>query len=164
MKTAIALAIALSAFAGCAAPDALAGSAQAGSPKPLYPRSDRSVGTWEYEVHLFACDTGQTRARFRAATLFNAGGTLLDTNTSPPATRGPAFGTWRYDRASRSWIANMRFYRYNPDGSYAGANEVQRTLTFDGDASSGRIVARVLGPNEEPLATSCGEEIGTRSL
>lgn len=166
MKTASVLAIALFALSSGAIAAASAGSPPANSTLLLFPPANRIVGTWEYEVHLFACDSGQTRARFRAASVFNAGGTMLDTNNAPPTTRGPAFGVWTYDRRNRNWIVQMRLYRYNPDGSFAGVNEVRRTLTItrDGNQSSGEITAQILGPNEEVLANSCGEEVGTRSL
>ena len=162
MKTATLLAIAL-ATASTAAP---AASLPEQDPGLLSSPANTIVGTWEFQGRLFACATGQTVRELRASSVFNAGGTMLDTNTSPPHSRGPAFGTWTYDPRSGRHLVRMRLYLYNPDGSFAGVAEVRRTLQLsaDGDSSAGTFTGQVLGPNEELLARTCGEETGVRSL
>lgn len=166
MKTASLLTIALIALSGGTIADTHAAPLSAHSPLLLLPPVNRIVGTWEFQVHIFNCDTGQTVARFRAASLFNAGGTFLDTNAAPPSTRGPAFGVWSYDPRTRKYHMDMRFYRYNPDGSFAGATEVRRTATLsrDGNQMSGAFTGQRLAPNEQVLANTCGTDEGTRSL
>ena len=135
-------------------------------PRLLLSPANAIVGTWEFQARFFICASGQTLRQLRASSVFNAGGTMLDTNTDPPATRGPAFGTWTYDPQSRRYRAQMRLYRYNPDGSFAGVAQVRRTLRLsaDGDTATGTFTGQILGPNEEVLATTCGEETGARSL
>lgn len=162
MKTATLLAIALAAASTAAA----AASLPEHHPGLLRSPANRIVGTWEFQARMFTCDTRQTVMELRASSVFNAGGTMLDTNTAPPDTRGPAFGTWTYDPRSRRHLVQMRLYRYNPDGSFAGVAEVRRTLTLsaDGDSSSGTFTGQILGPNEELLATTCGSETGVRAL
>ncbi|MFC3551358.1 hypothetical protein ACFOLC_10085 [Lysobacter cavernae] len=149
----------------------LAGATQAAplperSPLLLLPPANRIVGVWDFQVHIFSCDTGQTLRRFRASSVFNAGGTMLDTNNTPPTSRGPAFGVWSYDPRARQHVTEMRLYRYHPDGGFAGVNQVRRTLTLsaDGDGMAGEFRGQILGPNEEVLANTCGNEVGTRSL
>lgn len=124
------------------------------------------VGVWEFQVHLFDCQTGATQARLRATSLFNADGTMLDTNVAPPSSRGPAFGVWRYDASSQTYEVTMRLNRYNLDGSFAGVAEVQRTLRLaDGDNSTGEIRGQLYGADEQPAAPpGCGSEVGTRVL
>ena len=80
--------------------------------------------------------------------------------------RGPAFGVWTYDPQARAYLTRSRLYRYNPDGSFAGVNQVERTLKLsrDGDQATSEITVRILGPNEELLATDCASQQGTRSL
>lgn len=162
MKTATLLAIALA----MASPAADAASLPEHHPRLLLSPANRIVGTWEFQARLFACASGQTLAQLRASSVFNAGGTMLDTNTAPPDTRGPAFGTWTYDPAGGHYVARMRLYRYNPDGSFAGVAQVRRTLRLsaDGDSATGTFTGQILGPNEEVLAVNCGEETGVRSL
>ena len=101
------------------------------------------VGVWEFQVHLFDCQTG-----------------------APPTSRGPAFGVWRYDASSQTYEVTMRLNRYNLDGSFAGVAEVQRTLRLaDGDNSTGEIRGQLYGPDEQPAAPpGCGSEVGTRVL
>lgn len=162
MKTATLLAIALATASTAAA----AASLPEHHPRLLLSPANAIVGTWEFRARVFACASGQTLRQLRASSVFNAGGTLLDTSTDPPATRGPAFGVWTYDPRSGRHVAQMRLYRYNPDGSFAGAAQVRRTLTLsaDGDTATGTFTGRILGPNEEVLAATCGEETGIRSL
>ena len=129
--------------------------------------ADRIVGAWEFpDVHVFHCSSGQTLARFRAASLFHAGGTMQDTNTNPPGVRGPALGVWTYDPVSREHRVRMRHFRYNPDGSFAGANEIARTIRLSDDGN--RIIetfrGKFLDPAEQVLFESCGSGEGTRSL
>lgn len=154
MKTLIAIATAALATLSLPAP-------AAGSP------AGRIVGAWEFpDVHVFNCNSGQTLARFRAASLFHSGGTMQDTNTNPPGMRGPAFGIWNYDPVSREHLVRMRLYRYNPDGSFAGATEVIRTirLSEDGNRISETFRGKFLNPAEQVLFESCGSSEGVRSL
>lgn len=142
--------------------------AQAATPSLAGSRApNRIVGTWEYpDVHVFHCISGQTLARFRAASLYHAGGTMLDTNSSPPGERGPAFGVWTYNPLTGEYVTRMRMYRYNPDGSLAGVNEVTRTarLSQDGNHMTETFRGRILGLAENVLFESCGSGEGMRSL
>lgn len=166
MKAANALAVALIALGSGITTESRAAPVPEHSPLLLLRPANRIVGTWEYQVNVSNCETGQTLFQFRAASVFNAGGTLLDTNSQPPTTRGPAFGVWTYNPRARNWIAEMRLNRYNPDGSFAGVNEVRRTLTIsrDGNHTSETFTGKILGLNEEVLVTTCGNSEGVRSL
>jgi hypothetical protein len=168
MKTAsiLALALALAAVSGGVVAEIQRVPNAAQSLNASGPQANRIVGTWEFNVHLFRCDTGETLAQFRAASVYNAGGTMLDTNTAPPSTRGPAFGVWSYNRRTGEYSTSFRMYRYNPDGSFAGANEVNVTsiLSADGNHMTGSSTGKILGPNEELLMQSCGTNEGVRSL
>jgi len=149
----------------CAAPAHAAGPAPGSAPLLASPASD-IVGAWEFQVHVANCATGQTFGQFRAASLFNAGGTMLDTNTAPPASRGPGMGVWTFDRATGQYVVDMRLYRYNADGSFAGTTQLRRVLTLsaDGASASGTFTGQILGPAEQLLASTCGEETGVRTL
>lgn len=155
------LAIALASTAPAAASGPLPGSAQL----LAAPASD-IVGAWEFQVHVVNCATGQTFGQFRAASLFNAGGTMLDTNTAPPTSRGPGFGVWTFDRSTGRYVVDMRLYRYNADGSFAGTTQLRRVLALsaDGASASGTFTGQILGPAEQLIASTCGEETGVRAL
>lgn len=167
MKTSHVLAATLFALTAAAPFHASSAPLPANSLALLFPPANRIVGTWDYpQVNLFRCDTGQPLAQFRAASVFNAGGTMLDTNTTPPTTRSPAFGTWTFDLRSREYTVHMRLYRYKPDGSFAGTNQIRRVikLSADGNQSSETTRSQILGPNDEVLFEACGEGDGVRSL
>jgi hypothetical protein len=115
-------------------------------PQLLLSPANTIVGTWEFRARLFVCATGQTLQSIRASSVFNAGGTMLDTNTAPPSTRGPGFGIWTYNPLTRSYVVQMRLY------------------SASGDSATGTIAGQILGPNEELLASTCGEETGVRAL
>lgn len=81
---------------------AAAGTAQAlptPSPEELAAiRAERAnviVGVWDSQVVLGPCAgaAGPTR-RFRGLNTFHLGGTLSDTNSAPPGSRGPGMGTY----------------------------------------------------------------------
>ena len=161
MKTATLLAIALATASTVAAAES-----PERQPQLLLSPANAIVGAWEFHARLFVCANGQTLQNIRASSVFNAGGTMLDTNTAPPDTRGPAFGIWTYDHQTGRYAVQMRLYRYDPDGSFAGVTQVERSLQLssDGDSAIGTFTGRILGPNEEVLAVACGEETGVRSL
>lgn len=161
MKTATLLVLALATASAAAQPPS-----SGRNPQLLLSPANAIVGVWEFQARLFVCATGQTLQQIRASSVFNAGGTMLDTSTAPPATRGPAFGTWNYDQQAGRYDVLMRLYRYNPDGSFAGTTQVRRTLQLsaDGDGATGTFTGQILGPHEEVLAVACGEESGVRSL
>lgn len=166
MKTATLLIVALIAVGSGASTGVQAAPLPANSPLLMWQPANRIVGVWEFQVQTFNCTTRAPGASFRASSVFNVGGTLEDTNTRPPASRGPAFGVWTYDPQARAYLTRSRLYRYNPDGSFAGVNQVERTLKLsrDGDQATSEITVRILGPNEELLATDCASQQGIRSL
>ena len=166
MKIANLMILALIAITGGTIADAQAAPLPANSPLLLWQPANRIVGVWEFQVQTFNCTSGVPGPAFRARSVFNAGGTLEDTNNRPQSTRGPAFGVWTYDLRSREHVTSSRLFRYNPDGSSSGVNLVERTLKLsrDGNSATSQIKVSILGPNEELLATDCATQDGVRSL
>jgi hypothetical protein len=123
----------------------------------------RIEGVWEAQATLRVCQTGAPLATFRAMSMFIRGGSLLDTNAAPPATRGPGFGRWEY-LGERSYRAVFRFFRYNPDGSFAGVTRVTRNITLGegGDEFTGTGGAEVFDANDNLIATGCNTETARR--
>ena len=58
----------------------------------------------------------------------------------------------------------MRFFRFNADGSFAGAQNLTRsfTLAADGKSLTGTLSAQVVDPAEVVLQTTCGTETALR--
>lgn len=125
--------------------------------------SDPIEGLWNSQVTITNCQTGAPMRQFRAMNLFNRGGTLVDTDTQPPAAHGPAYGTWQSSGSSR-YTSVMQLFRFNADGSFAGANKVTRTITLtsDGNGFSSTLDVAVQDPTGAVLSSACGSETATR--
>lgn len=128
-------------------------------------QENRIVGLWESRVDLGPCNNAPgTRRQFRGLNAFNLGGTMTDTNAAGPATRGPGFGAWVYDRREKTYRIRMQFYRYLPDGSFDGLTDIHReaTLAVDGKTFSDVIYARLLNPDDSLRLEMCGTASATR--
>ena len=133
----------------------------------FYPAS-RIVGHWQSQITIGPCAGGPTSS-FLALGTFDAGGTMGFTSTAiPPSGAGPTFGSWdyAYDRASHTlhYRARMQFFRYKPDGSYDGLQDIHRTITLSRDAQQmdETVVAYVLNPDGSLRVALCGAGTGQR--
>lgn len=102
--------------------------------------------------------------QLRGMNQFHLGGTLTETGSPPPSTRGPGYGVWRFDRTNQRYEARMQFLRYLPDGSFDSVTDVHREirLSADGNVFHDEIVARLLGPDDSLRAELCGTAQGQR--
>jgi hypothetical protein len=125
--------------------------------------ADPIEGVWESGVTITDCSSGAVLRTFKGVGLFARGGGLTGDNSQPPATHSTAFGQWRKG-AGMAYSAAFRFYRFNPDGSLAGSQHVQRSITLgaDGNSLTGTISGQVLDNAGVVLAPVCGTETGTR--
>lgn len=121
-------------------------------------------GTWNAVVTIRNCQTGNPITTFRAMDMFIQGGSVMDTNAAPPNTRGPGFGSWEYV-ADHGFTSTIRFFLYNPDGSFAGvrriAQEIQVNEANDGWDST--VAITVFDPAGNQVATACATAVGTRA-
>ncbi len=124
---------------------------------------DPIEGVWESAVTITDCTSGAVLRTFKGAGLFARGGALTGDNSNPPATRSTAYGQWRKG-SGMSYSAAFRFYRFNPDGTLAGSQRVQRAITMaaDGNSFTGTITGQVLDNAGVVLAPVCGTETATR--
>ena len=128
-------------------------------------RAKRIEGAWESQVNIVNPQTGATVATFRGLTLFIAGGSLTATNNTPhaPALAGPSIGRWEY-LGKKSYAASFRFFRFNPDGSFAGSQRVTRAITMAAGAQgfTGTISFQTLDANDNVIQTGAGTETAVR--
>ena len=122
-------------------------------------------GVWDSLVSIRDCQTGTLVRAFRGLGLFISGGSLIQTNNTPnaPTTSGPSFGTWEH-LGQRRYTATFRFFRFNPDGTFAGVQKVQRTIELnqDGDQFTSAIVFEVYDANDHLIQIGCGTETAAR--
>ncbi|MGA9342240.1 MAG: hypothetical protein WBV61_07885 [Rhodanobacteraceae bacterium] len=123
------------------------------------------VGVWDSNVTLTNCSTGAVLAQFRGIESFIAGGSLTDTNSMPPTSRGPGSGSWWYTWGYRHFGAQMHFFRYNPDGTLAGTNLVDRDIVVASNwlTYTGTGMAQILDPAGNLLSEACVNEEAQRS-
>ena len=126
--------------------------------------ADAVEGSWEAVITVRDCSTGAAILTARGQQVLHRGGTLTDTNASPPATRGVGFGTWRRDGAGAGYTARFRFNRYNPDGTLAGTKRVTRafTLSADGNTQTSTNTSQTLDTAGAVLQNGCAGDVSTR--
>jgi len=138
-------------------------AAQAILEERLQAETNRIVGLYSSRIELAPC-AGGPRQQLRGMNQFHLGGTLTETGSPPPGTRGPGFGVWRFNRATQRYEARMQFLRYLPDGSFDGVSDVHRVLRLsaDGNVYNDEIVARLLNPDDSLRVELCGTAEGRR--
>ena len=128
-------------------------------------RGPRAIeGTWNGTVTIRNCQTGAALVSFRAMDLFIQGGALVDTNAAPPSTRGPGFGSWEF-LGDHRYTATLRFFLYNPDGSFAGVRRIAQDITVGEDNNSweSTVAIAVFDPAGNQVATACATAAATRA-
>lgn len=133
-------------------------------PASWLPPSLRLVGVWDVNVTLRDCVSGNAKVTFPAMNQYGADGsrTEFGANTAP-SLRYPSLGRWHY-AGSHKYRSAFSFFRFNPDGSYAGTQEVQNTIVLSNDANQFTSTATVAiyNPQHQLLASGCATEAGTR--
>lgn len=121
-------------------------------------------GTWNVVVTIRNCQTGTPVASFKAMDLFIQGGSIVDTNAAPPSTRGPGFGSWEFV-GEHKFSSVLRFYLYNPDGSFAGVRRIAQEISLGGDNNSWESTVGIIvfDPAGNMIATACGTAAATRA-
>ena len=118
-------------------------------------------GAWNVSVTIRQCGTGDPVRTINAMNLFIHDGTL--TETAANFLRSPSLGTWRHV-GGRRYTATIRFFRYNPDGSFASRAKVTRMIEFSRDGNTFTSTGTVEDFNAEDalISTSCPTETATR--
>jgi hypothetical protein len=127
-------------------------------------RARKIEGVWDVRVTRRDCQTGEPTPMppNRVMNMFIRGGTLLETGGRPTA-RGPGLGTWQY-LGGRRYSAVFRFFRFNPDGSFAGTRKVTRTIELSRDENEFTATAsdELFDANDNVIETGCATETATR--
>jgi hypothetical protein len=128
------------------------------------PDADALEGAWQSAVSVRDCTSGVVLRSFNGLSVFHRGGTASATNNLPPGSNSPAFGTWKRGSADGGYTVTLRLFRFNADGSFAGADNLTRTFTLgaDGKSLAGTLSAQVFDLAENILRTTCGTETAIR--
>ena len=124
--------------------------------------ANRIVGLWHVAVTIAPCTGGPVQS-FLALADYHAGGTLDDANTMPATARGPGQGIWSFAGRGQ-YRSRFQFFRYLPNGSYDGLQDIAGTLVLDarGTHYSQTIRAQVLNVDHSVRVELCGSANGER--
>lgn len=123
----------------------------------------RLEGVWESQVTLRNCQTGDPIPipTLRGMTIVIRGGAIIGTNANPNSPT--AFGRWQY-LGGQSYITVARFFRNNPDGSFAGVQRFTRNITLsrEGDHLTSTNSSEIFDANDNLIGTGCATETARR--
>lgn len=120
-------------------------------------------GTWLTQVTVRNCQTGDPIGGLQSLITYARGGTVLETSSVSPAIRSTGQGVWHH-KGGRRYDAMFMFFRFNPDGSFAGTTRITQDIRLgrDGDELAVTITLEVLAINNDVIATVCATGTGTR--
>lgn len=125
--------------------------------------ADPIEGPWAEQLTLTNCQSGAVLATIRGLDLFHRGGTYSSASTQAPTAAGPTVGTWTAQAGGYTNV--LSFFRFNPDGSFAGTTKVRRTITLQSgnDSFTFTSTSEVRDPNGVVLVMTCGTGSATRA-
>jgi hypothetical protein len=125
--------------------------------------ADPFVGVWLHDAARVDCTSGTVLLRFKAMQMIHQGGTLSDTNSTPPTTRGPGFGVWERT-GERRYEIKFRYARYFPDGNLDGYTVVsgKTLLARDGNSVTNSSRVEIRDASDFLVATACASTAATR--
>jgi hypothetical protein len=96
---------------------------------PVEPEGKGIEGTWDHEVTIRICATGNAIAHVSTMSTYGQGGVISEiSGGQTPAVRSPGLGVWNHVRG-REYAEALRFYRFNPDGTRAGKTVIVSNFT-----------------------------------
>jgi hypothetical protein len=126
--------------------------------------ADAIEGVWESTVTAKDCATGAVLfPPFKVLIVFRRGGTFDVAGAENPVMSSAIYGVWKRSTGT-AYTAGAVHQRLNPDGSYAGNNKIQRSLTLspDGGSFKSTLAVQILDLNGNVLGQSCPTEEAVR--
>jgi hypothetical protein len=119
-------------------------------------------GVWSVNVTIRQCQNNVVLRNLRALNLFIHDGSL--TETAANVLRSPSVGEWKHVQG-HTYSSTFRFFRYNPDGSFASTAKVTRTIEFfqDGNHFTSTGTVEDFNADNVLISTSCATETATRA-
>jgi hypothetical protein len=130
-------------------------------PSPVQPSLE---GTWDNQVTIIDCQTGNPITTFRSLIVFMAGGTLTETTSgTAPALRTPGEGVWSHTTAN-NFVLRFKHFRFNTQNVLTGWNIIRAEVSLDGAGNTytSSATVEVYDPNGVLLAIACATTAGTR--
>ena len=124
----------------------------------------RLVGTWDAQVTLRDCATGNPIRTFASIASFNQGGTTIgSTSGMPQSSRTPEHGVWSHVKGNR-YMFKFKSFNFDSAGAAISYAIVTHGIELDETAnnylSSG--TAQFFLMNGTQVGQGCSDAIGTR--
>ena len=126
-------------------------------------KGSRIEGTWRVALTIRNCQTGAEIATVPALNTFIPGGSMIGTPSQNPALIRAGHGVWEHS-GGRSFTNTIVFFRYFPDGTFAGTQKVTRQIElaqgFDEFTSTDSF--ELADPNGNVVGSGCATGAGQR--
>ncbi len=89
---------------------------------------------------------------------------MMESGNDPgPLLRATGHGIWSHEGA-KTYSRAFRFFRFNPDGTFAGSAKISGQLTLDksGKTLTGASTFNFFDSNGNVVASGCATETGVR--
>jgi hypothetical protein len=124
---------------------------------------DPIEGLWDVTVTISQCETNQVLGTGRAIALFSEGGSL----TAIPNNfyHSAQLGRWSHNRG-QSYSAATWVFLFNPDGSFAGSQEVTADVDLSTNANEYTVTGttQIFDTSDQLISTDCVTAAATRLL
>ena len=126
-------------------------------------KGNRIEGTWRVAVTIRNCQTGAEISTIPALSTFIAGGSMIGTPSLNPALLRAGHGVWEHN-GGQSFTNTIIFFRYAPDGTFAGTQKVTRQIELAHGADEFTAVDSVelVDPSGNVVGTGCATGVGQR--
>jgi hypothetical protein len=125
-------------------------------------KGNRLEGTWRVALTIRNCQTGAEISTVPALNTFIAGGSMIGTPSQNPALIRAGHGVWEHT-GGQSFTNTVVFFRYNPDGTFAGTQKVTRHIELAGfDAFTSTDSFELADPNGNVVGNGCATGAGQR--
>jgi len=121
------------------------------------------TGTWNHQLTILSCATGAALAHASTTSAYTDGGVYIEVAPTPnPALRTAGIGVWKY-LGGQKYEMSMKYFRYNPDGSFAGKTLIDSNITHRSDDTLAQVaVVRIFNSAGVQVASGCATLSSTR--
>ncbi len=121
-------------------------------------------GTWDVQVTIRNCQTGDAIRTFPSLTTFMSGGTLLDSTSGvPQSLKTPGHGVWSHI-GGRNYRFKFKSFSFDASGNFTGWSIISHEahLNRRADAYESAGTSEVYAPNGNLIFTGCSTTTATR--
>jgi hypothetical protein len=126
-------------------------------------KASRIEGTWRVALTIRNCQTGDGIITIPALNTFIPGGSMIGTSSQNPLLIRAGHGVWEHN-GGQNFTNTVIFFRYNPDGSFAGTQRVTRHIEVarGADEFTSSDSVELIDPGGNVVGTACASGTGQR--